>query len=123
MSFDIDYVNENNDTIQLSNKHQCRGGTYALGGMKFASLNITYNYSKFFIKAFGEKGIQELDGLSINDAKVKIEKAINKLSDEGANNDYWAGTEGNARKALMDLLSVTYLTLAERPKVAICKIS
>lgn len=123
MSYDIDYVDDNGDTIQLTGKNQCKGGTYALEGTDLASLNITYNYSKFFIKAFGEKGIQELDGLLINDAKVKIEKAVAKLSDEGANDDYWDGTEGNARKALIDLLSITYLTMAERPKTAVCKIT
>jgi len=60
MSWWIHLVDENKKTLEVP-KHS-DGGTYVLGGIAEAELNITYNYSKYYYKELdGELGIKWLD--------------------------------------------------------------
>lgn len=65
MSYDI-HLNDpvTKQTIELENPHFMRGGTYAIGGTKELSLNITYNYACVFCRpdVLGEKGIRSIYG-------------------------------------------------------------
>lgn len=122
MSYDIelqDAVTE--EVLLLDNIHQMRGGTYVVGGTAEASLNITYNYSKHFRKAFGDEdanltefdkmfgggntGIRKLYGMSAVESIPILEKAISKLGND-VDADYWKSTEGNAKQALIQLLTL-----------------
>jgi len=114
MSFDISFMDDDSETIQLKEKHDHKGGTYALGGTEFACLNVTYNYSTHFYKVI-QGGIRTFNQERAETIKPILEKAIEQMSDETANDDYWDGTEGNARKALMNLLALAELVLAEAP--------
>ena len=120
MSYDI-YLKDPNtgETIELKEPVDLRGGTFAVGGTTEAWLNVTYNYSKHFRRVFGDEnaelsdwdtlfgggdtGIRRIYGLSGKESIPVLEKAISMLGTD-TDTDYWKSTEGNARKALENLL-------------------
>jgi len=103
MSYDISLLDPiTKETIQLDEPHDLRGGTYALGGTTEAWLNITYNYSKHYFRLFGEKGIRTIYGMTGKESIPLLYNAILNLKDDATDN-YWDATEGNARRALIDL--------------------
>ena len=105
MSYDI-YLNDpvTGETIVVETPHQCRGGTYRVGGNNELHLNVTYNYSKHYYAVFGENGIRTIYGLSGAQSIPLLQDAVNKLSND-VDDDYWKSTEGNAKRALCQLLS------------------
>lgn len=106
MSYDIHLKDPDTGAeIELGDKHYLRGGTYAMDGTVRAKLNITYNYSHHFKGLFGEKGIRSIYGMKSRDAAPVILRAILELRQDRSK-DYWEPTEGNARAALEDLLSL-----------------
>ena len=119
MSYDI-YLNDpvTGEPLEFADTMDLRGGTFALGGTTEAWLNITYNYSSHFRRVFGDEnislndweklfgsdtGIRRLYGMSAKESIPILEKAIDMLSTD-EDSDYWKPTEGNARKALSNLL-------------------
>ena len=122
MSYDIalkDPVTK--ETLHLNAPHQMYGGAYRVGGTTEAALNITYNYADHFRKVLGgadvelstfdkvfgggQTGIRKLYGMSGAESIPVLENAISKLGDD-ADDDYWAPTEGNAKRALLQLLAL-----------------
>jgi hypothetical protein len=86
-----------------------KGGTYALGGSTMAELNVTYNYSKSFYKVLDtEKGLRILYGMSGAESIPVLKNSIAQLADD-VSEDYWEGTEGNAKRALIQLLALAQL--------------
>jgi len=109
MSYDIQLVHpQTRETIKFDAPHQLRGGTFAAGGSYEAWLNVTYNYSEHFYRVFGDDGIRTIYGMTGAESLPVLRAAIGKLGDDKTDN-YWDSTEGNAKAALRDLL-----TLAER---------
>ena len=110
MSYDIRLKDPiTKETLELDTPHQMRGGTYAMGGTEQCWLNITYNYAKFWEKAFGEKGhIRGIYGKSAVDTIPILEKAISNLGDD-VDDNYWKPTEGNVKAALIQLLALAKL--------------
>lgn len=105
MSYDIDIVDrKTKEVIKIDGPHFITGGTYQVGGTNELSMNITFNYSSFINKVL-KGGIKGLDGKLVSDTIPDIEKAILELKDDAVP-DYWAKTEGNARKALTNLLTL-----------------
>lgn len=105
MSYDISIVDkETKQVIELDAPHHITGGTYVIGGTRELSMNITFNYSEFIYKVL-DGGIKGLDGKIVSDTIPSIEKAILLLNDDATSN-YWEKTEGNARKALTNLLTL-----------------
>ena len=105
MSYDIELQYPvTGRTLELDTPHQMHGGTYALGGTKEAELNITYNYAPFYYKLLGEKGIREIYGKTGAETIPILQNAINSLGDDVDN--YWTPTEGNAKRALIQLLTL-----------------
>lgn len=101
MSYDIE-LTDNNHPVLVDNHTE--GGTYAIGGTTEASLNITWNYSKFFHDHLdAKKGIRWLYGKKAKNTAKRLRKAIKELGTE-PDNDYWASTPGNAGHALSVLL-------------------
>lgn len=96
------YLREGGDSVAV--EPHTEGGTYALGGMPAAELNVTYNYSPLFQAAFD--GIHFVDALNDKEAQEVIpllEHAVERLGDKPDPN-YWEITEGNAGHALAVLL-------------------
>ena len=109
MSYDIALVDPvTKEVLILDAPHHMRGGTYRLGGTDEAHLNVTYNYSKHFYRIMGEKGIRAIYGMTGAESIPVLEKAISQLGDDVANYrpNYWTPTEGNAKKALLQLLAL-----------------
>lgn len=104
MSYDIYLVDANTHEILLFDEpHHLRGGTYCVGGTTEAWLNITWNYSSYFHRVIdGGDGIRFLYGKTGKESIPILAKAIAALSDDVTS--YWEATEGNARRALADLL-------------------
>lgn len=106
MSYDIELVDPiANEVLILDNPHHMRGGTYCIGGENRCKLNITYNYSGHFHKVFGENGIRTLYGLTGAASIPVLRKAISQLGDD-VDDNYWKSTEGNAKRALLQLLAL-----------------
>ncbi len=122
MSYDI-YLNDpvTGDTLELSEPHFMRGGTYAVGGTPKAHLNVTYNYARHFYQVFEELpaprplapewlhkqgepvgGIRTIYGLAGAESLIVLDRAIARLKDD-VTDDYWEATEGNAKRALIQL--------------------
>ena len=108
MSYDLTLQDPvTHETLFLDHEHFMRGGTYQLGGTKKLWLNITYNYGSIFRKttALGENGINKLNGITGAESIPILEMAIAELHDD-VDPDYWKATEGNAKRALLQLLAM-----------------
>lgn len=105
MSYDIGLRNADGSAVEFDGTHQLAGGTYAMGGTSEAWLNVTYNYSPHFYRTMGEKGIRAIYGMTARDSAPLLAKAIAQLKDD-RHSDYWKPTEGNARAALQNLLTM-----------------
>jgi hypothetical protein len=83
-----------------------KGGTYALGGCPTAELNVTYNYSRHYYRVFGnDSGIRTIYGMTGAESIPVLKAAIAQLGDD-VDDDYWKPTEGNAKRALTQLLAL-----------------
>lgn len=122
MSYDIELVDAvTGKPLELDEAHHMRGGTYCVGGTREAHLNVTYNYSGHYGRVFPElteprpkapewlrkdgapvRGIRTIYGLSGAESLPVLDAAIAALGDDVAD-DYWASTEGNAKRALVQL--------------------
>jgi len=90
------------ERVYFDEPHQIKGGTFAIGGTSEAWLSVTYNYSDHYCRVFGEEGIRTIYGMTGAEALPVIEEAASKLGDD-VDEDYWKSTEGNAKKALLQL--------------------
>jgi hypothetical protein len=76
------------------------GGIIEVGGSDFASISITYNYSKYFYEQLDpERGIQWLYGKTGAEVIEALTTAVTTLGTETSNN-YWDATPGNAGQSL-----------------------
>lgn len=107
MSYDIYFRDSvSQEIITLPYKHQSNGATYCLGGTDELSFNITFNYAGIY-NNYGFH-IPQLNGLTAVAAMPILEGIIAKLDDD-VTEDYWQATEGNAKKALVSLLTMCQL--------------
>ena len=108
MSYDIKLTDPvSKAVLQLDAAHDMRGGTYAIGGTKEASLNISYNYSQILHRVI-DGGIRGLFGKTGAESSVILKAAIAQLGDD-TDADYWKATEGNVKKALCHVLALAQL--------------
>lgn len=114
MSYDINLLDPiTKEVIEINDAHFLRGGTYQMGGSKELTLNITYNYSEILHRVIQPKntpseyktGIRSLYGMTALEAVLILEAAISNLKDD-VDEDYWKATEGNAKRALNNLLTM-----------------
>lgn len=109
MSYDIELIDPvSKEVLQLDAPHQMRGGHYAIGGTTEASLNVTYNYSAHYYRTIGEEGIRTIYGMTGAESIPVLKDAASKLGDDKHDN-YWKATEGNAKAALLALVSLAQL--------------
>ena len=96
--------------LELEHEHFMQGGTYCASGTKELWLNITYNYGPIYknTAALGEDGIYKLNRLSGAESISILKCAVAELKDDVAS-DYWMPTEGNAKRALLQLLAMAYM--------------
>lgn len=108
MSYDISLVDSTDEVIILDEPWDGQGGTYQVGGTHEAWLNVTYNYGEILRDVLGPGGIRSLYGKRAIDTIPKLEAAIDNLGDD-VSGDYWEATEGNVKRALMDLVRLAKL--------------
>lgn len=106
MSYDVYLVDAvTGSTLELPEVHNIAGGIRLLNGTSECWLNVTYNYSRFFYDNFPkDTGLRWLYGKTGQDSLPVLESIIAKLIPDEGGYDYWASTEGNARRALEGLL-------------------
>lgn len=106
MSYDIYIKAADGDAAHTPDgePHQITGGTYAVGGTDELWLNITYNYSGFFRRYIDEAdGIRWLYGKRVSDTLQTLRAAFDSMHGEPSD-DYWEASEGNAKKAIGNLI-------------------
>ena len=129
MSYDISLTDPmTGQTLQLDAPHHMRGGTYAVGGTTDAHLNVTGNYATHYYRVFPPRpvrediegdqnnagdggtvgGIRSIYGLSGAASIPVLQSAIAQLGDD-VHPDYWEPTEGNAKRALTQLLALAQM--------------
>lgn len=92
------------ETLNLDAPHHMRGGTYCLGGTNEASLNVTYNYSRHY-SGLGPDGLRSLHGMT-GAASLPLLRATAAALGDDVDPDYWKPTEGNAKRALLQLAAL-----------------
>lgn len=106
MSYDIYLVDPRTHSILESDEpHDIAGGTFEGGGTRDAWLNVTYNYAPIFRRVLGEAGIRAIYGMTAEGSVPVLLAAADRLKDDKTGN-YWDATEGNARRALLDLVEL-----------------
>lgn len=106
MSYDIKLIDPvTKEDVELDVPHHMRGGTYEVGGTISAHLNVTYNYCAIFRRVLGDEGIREIYGRTGSESIQILTCAAAQLGDD-VDQDYWAPTEGNAKRALLQLLAL-----------------
>lgn len=124
MSWDVDLCDPvTNEVLELDSPHFMRGGTYAVDGTREMSLNITFNYTRFYNDAF-KGGFRALDGVSavksIPILKAAIEKIKSPLTPDLSQEEwelyesqqatgYWMPTKENCLRPLYQLLSLAQM--------------
>ena len=109
MSYDINLCDPvTHDVLELDDPHDMRGGNYCVGGTTECWLNITYNYGPAFRKVLGEKGIRTIYGMTGAESIPVLEAAASRLADDATGN-YWDATDGNAKRALLQLAALAKL--------------
>lgn len=105
MSYDIRLCDPvTHEVIEVDSPHLMQGGTYCLGGTTELWLNVTYNYARRYGR-MGDRGIREIYGKTGAESIPILEAAAAGLGDD-VNDDYWEPTEGNAKRALLQLLAM-----------------
>jgi len=109
MSYDMHLADPvTQEPLHAATKHEMRGGTYCVGGTTELSLNITYNYSKHFYRLMGDNGIRAIYGKTGAESLPILHAAAAQLADD-THSDYWKATEGNAKRALLQLIALAQL--------------
>lgn len=105
MSYDIYLLDPvTKQVIEFDEPHHMRGGTYCIGGTTLASFNITYNYSVHY-ECIGENGIRTIYGMTGAESIPVLQRCADALGDD-VDDDYWKPTEGNAKRAILQLLAL-----------------
>lgn len=109
MSYDISLLDPvSRNVIELDEPHQMKGGAYQVGGTREAWLKVTYNYSEHYDRVFGVDGIRTIYRMTGAESLPVLEEAAAKLGDDLSDN-YWEATEGNAKRALLQLAALARL--------------
>lgn len=127
MSYDISLNDPaTGEALELDAPHHMRGGTYAVGGTNEAYLNVTWNYARHYYRVFEPAplragvdpyhakdegkvgGIRAIYGLTGAESILVLQRAIGLLGDD-VHRDYWEPTEGNAKRALTQLLALAQM--------------
>lgn len=109
MSYDINLCDPvTHDVLELDDPHYMRGGTYAMGGTRECHLNVTYNYASCYKRVLGDKGIRTIYGMTGAESIPVLEAAAERLADDATGN-YWDATDGNAKRALLQLVALAKL--------------
>lgn len=115
MSYDIYFKDPvSRETIELDVPHFMRGGTFPIEGTKELYFNITFNYDSNYKKH--DFRILDLNDKIAASMIPELKRVIGLLGDQISDN-YWKPIDGNAKQAL-----ITLLTMAQMRPDAIIKV-
>lgn len=95
-------------TIHFDQPHMMQGGTFAIGDITEAWINVTYNYAPIFCRVLGEKGICSIYGKTGAETIPILKEAAEQLGNDKSE-DYWEATEGNAKAVLLQMLAMAQM--------------
>ena len=102
MGYSIKLLDEMGEPV-IVRRHQ-EGSNYVCTGTTDASIDITYNYSRYFVEHIDSVvGIRFLYGKRAFECVDILENAVDSLG-KVTDNDYWKRTPGNAGHVLSVLL-------------------
>ena len=102
MSYWVSLLDPSDRSFVTVTPHQ-EGGTYAVGGIGDATLNVTYNYAL----QYGRHGfsLRDLNGHFAESVIPRLRELVAALGRDSDDDDYWKATPGNAGHALAILLA------------------
>lgn len=104
MSYDVFFRDPvSGETLKTDEPHFMRGGTYKVGGECELYLNVTYNYEKNYSPH--KFSIQDLHGKPAWAVIHELERVIALLGND-CSADYWSPVDGNAKRALIMLVTM-----------------
>jgi len=107
MSWNVTMYNIDDKVVEFDEPVKQVGGNICLSNTHEAEISgLTYNYSHYYYKYLNnDDGLRFLDGMYVEQSIPYLEKAIDALDQSTEKpDDYWASTEGNARKPLVEML-------------------
>lgn len=117
MSWDCTIIDpKTKQSIHTSTQHNIKGAAYAAFGTTELWCNITYNYVQFYRKYLGA-GLEYFNNMRVEDSIPKLQEMVDSLGTDESSN-YWDKTEGNARRAIINLLDLAKLA----PKDAVWEV-
>ena len=105
MSYDLTLLDPvTRQPLETDEPHHMHGGTYRPGGTTELHLNVTFNYSAILGNVL-DNGIRGIYGMTGSESIPLLQKAASSLKDN-ASDDYWEPTEGNVKRALLQLVAL-----------------
>lgn len=83
------------EILDADQPHLMQGGTLCIGGTTELTLNVTYNYGRHF-------KFRDLHGMTGLES-VEVLGAASAMLGDDADDDYWKPTEGNTKRAILQL--------------------
>lgn len=106
MSWTVYLNDDDGDTIVFDKPVHQAGGTIQLGECYSAEMHsVTYNYSDHYYKLYPDEGFRTFNGMLAQTSIPLLEYGLKLLDPKTETLDYWAPTEGNARKVLETMLA------------------
>jgi len=99
MSYQVSLVK---DDRPVTVARHCEGAVYAIGGETAAEITITRNYSLIYDQH--NFSLRELHGKPARLTLCELARVLAEIGTTEPHADYWAGTPGNAGRALLILL-------------------
>lgn len=108
MGYSINIISsDDGNVIELSHAQERNGSNIAIGGTSHCSIDITYNYARWFYQhVCPELGIRKLYGMTVQDSVPLLVSSMASIPAEEPSSNYWDATAGNARAALGELLKM-----------------
>jgi hypothetical protein len=111
MSYDVDIIDPHTkEVVSIEKKHDLRGGIFVVGGTRELTYNITYNYCVNYDACLFS--IHDLNKKTIKETMGKLKEVEYKLQGKPDDN-YWKSSDGNAKKAVQDLITLSELAPSE----------
>ncbi len=99
MSYDVELQDALGSVLEMPEPFT-DGGTHVMGGTTLCELNVTYNYAEVFGSL-----MRDLDGKTVTETIGKLTAFVEQWPNVRPYRDYWAPTPGNAKAAVLRLIS------------------
>lgn len=106
MGYSLEIIDpKTGSAFDLGATYDIRGSTYAVGGTRWAEIDVTFNYTPIIQRVLGCK-LADLHGRDAQDTVKPLREAADKLSLFPCCDDYWHACEPNVRTTLLQLAAL-----------------